>query len=62
LNNYSTLPPQPSAVPEPSTLVLVGLGVLGLVVLRKRYDSPRMTRMTRIHTDCVQMVCSFPNG
>jgi hypothetical protein len=34
--NYSTLPPQPSAVPEPSTLLLIGLGVLGLVALRKR--------------------------
>ena len=33
--NYSTLPPQPSAVPEPATLLLVGLGVLGLVILRK---------------------------
>ena len=37
LPNYSTLPPQPSAVPEPSTLVLVGLGVLGLATLRKRF-------------------------
>jgi hypothetical protein len=35
MNNYSTLPPEPSAVPEPSTLVLVGLGVLGLVALRR---------------------------
>ena len=34
--NYSSLPPQPSAIPEPSTLLLVGLGVLGLVVLRKQ--------------------------
>jgi hypothetical protein len=38
MNNYSTLPPQPSAVPEPSTLVLVGLGVLGLVAWRKRWS------------------------
>ena len=35
MKNYSTLPPEPSAVPEPSTLVLVGLGVLGLFALRK---------------------------
>ena len=33
--NYSTLPPEPSVIPEPATLVLVGLGVLGLAVLRK---------------------------
>jgi hypothetical protein len=33
LPNASTLPPQPSAVPEPATLVLVSLGGLG--VLRK---------------------------
>ena len=33
MNNYSTISPEPSAVPEPSTLVLVGLGVLGLVLL-----------------------------
>ena len=38
LPNYSTLPPQPSAIPEPATLVLVGLGVLGLGVLRKRFS------------------------
>ena len=37
LHNYSTLPPQPSAVPEPSTLVLVGLGVLVLGLLRKKF-------------------------
>jgi len=37
MHNYSTLPPEPSAVPEPSTLVLVGLGVLGLVALRKKF-------------------------
>jgi hypothetical protein len=41
LPNYSTLPPQPSAIPEPSTLLLVGLGVLGLMVLRKRWDTRR---------------------
>ena len=35
LPNYSTLPPQPSAIPEPSTLVLLGLGVLGLMVWRR---------------------------
>ncbi len=28
--------PQAQAVPEPSTLVFVGVGVLGLVVLRKK--------------------------
>jgi hypothetical protein len=38
MKNYSTLPPQPSAIPEPSTLVLVGLGVLGLVILRKAFS------------------------
>ena len=38
MNNYSTLPPQPSAIPEPSTLVLLGLGVLGLGLLRKRWS------------------------
>lgn len=32
LHNYSTLPPQSSAIPEASTLLLVGLGALGLVV------------------------------
>ena len=37
MHNYSTSPPEPSAVPEPSTLLLVGLGVLGLVTLRKRF-------------------------
>ena len=41
MHNYSTLPPEPSAVPEPSTLVLVGLGVLGLVVWRKAFDKIR---------------------
>jgi hypothetical protein len=35
--NYSTLPLEPSAVPEPSTLLLVGLGMLGLVALRKKF-------------------------
>ena len=38
MNNYSTLPPQPSAAPEPSTLVLVGLGVLGLAALRRTWE------------------------
>ena len=38
LPNYSTIASEPSAVPEPSTLLLVGLGVLGLVVLRKRWS------------------------
>ena len=41
MHNYLTLPPQPSAIPEPSTLVLVGLGVLGLMALRKRWDTRR---------------------
>ena len=35
--NDSTLPPQSSAVPEPSTLMLVGLGMLGLGALQKRW-------------------------
>jgi hypothetical protein len=39
--NYSTIAPEPSAVPEPSTLGLVGLGVLGLVALRKAFDKIR---------------------
>jgi len=38
MNNYSMLPPEPSAVPEPSTLVLVGLGVLGLALLQKKFS------------------------
>ena len=41
MNNYSTHPPQPSAVPEPSMLVLVGLGALGVVLLRKTWLKPR---------------------
>jgi hypothetical protein len=38
LPNVSTLPPQPSVIPEPTTLVLVGLGVLGLVVWRRMWE------------------------
>jgi hypothetical protein len=37
--NYSTIAPEPSAVPEPATLVLVGLGVLGLMALRKKFST-----------------------
>ncbi len=33
--------PQAQAVPEPSTLVLFGLGVLGLVIFKKTWYSKR---------------------
>ncbi|MCP4376279.1 MAG: PEP-CTERM sorting domain-containing protein [bacterium] len=36
LENYSGLTPEPSAVPEPSTLGLLRLGVLGLMAARMR--------------------------
>ena len=40
LGNYSTISPETPAVPEPSTLVLIGLGVIGLAFVKK-------TRSTR---------------
>ena len=36
--NYSTIAPEPSAVPEASTLLLLGLGVLGIAALRKTWE------------------------
>ncbi len=37
LQNYSGIVPnEPAAVPEPSTLGLLGLGVLGLIAARMR--------------------------
>ncbi len=37
LENYSGIAPnEPAAVPEPTTLGLVGLGVLGLIAVRMR--------------------------
>lgn len=41
LPNYSTIALEPSALPEPSTLVLAGLGMLGLVVLRRTFYTKR---------------------
>jgi hypothetical protein len=41
MRDASTLSPEPSAVPEPATLGLVGLGVLWLVVWRKAFDKIR---------------------
>jgi hypothetical protein len=35
MNNYSSIGSGPSTVPEPSTLVLIGLGIVGLVGWRR---------------------------
>ncbi len=35
MNNYSSIGPGPSTVPEPSTLALLGLGIVGLVGWRR---------------------------
>ncbi len=36
LENYSGLSPEPAAIPEPTTLGLLGLGVLGLMAAGMR--------------------------
>jgi hypothetical protein len=35
MNNYSSIDPGPSTVPEPSTLALIGLGIVALVGWRR---------------------------
>ncbi|MCP4401665.1 MAG: PEP-CTERM sorting domain-containing protein [bacterium] len=42
LENYSGIVPnEPAAVPEPSTLGVLGLGVLGLMAVRMRRKMPK---------------------
>ena len=44
LGNYSSISPEsePSALPEPATLGLLGLGMVGLLAARLRRKGPRV--------------------